>query len=221
MAIEFDKVEFDDSNPEPRCSCVLLLDTSGSMAGASIDALNAGLKVFYEDVRKDELTLLRLELAIVTFGPAKVIQDFSSISQCEIPQLLASGDTPMGQALNMALDHIDDRKIIYKKNGIPYYRPWVFLITDGAPTDSEVWERSIQRLQLAESERKVVFFAVGVENANMQTLQRMSSVSQPLKLNGLNFSDMFVWLSASLSGMSRSRVGESVPLQSPLGWGSV
>jgi uncharacterized protein YegL len=221
MAIEFDKVEFDDSNPEPRCSCVLLLDTSGSMAGASIDALNAGLKVFYEDVQKDELTLLRLELAIVTFGPVKVIQDFSSISQCEIPQLSASGDTPMGQALNMALDHIDDRKSIYKKNGIPYYRPWVFLITDGAPTDSEVWEKSIQRLQFAESQKKVIFFAVGVENADMQTLQKMSLRSQALKLKRINFSELFLWLSASLVNVSTSRVGDKVSLPSRESWEEV
>jgi hypothetical protein len=33
-------------NADPRCACVLLLDTSGSMDGAPIKALNEGLKAF-------------------------------------------------------------------------------------------------------------------------------------------------------------------------------
>lgn len=51
VTIDFDRVEFDDSNPEPRCPCVLLLDTSGSMNGSPISELNKGLQVF-----KDELS---------------------------------------------------------------------------------------------------------------------------------------------------------------------
>jgi uncharacterized protein YegL len=226
MAIKYDKVKIDSDSPEPRCSCVLLLDTSGSMQGRSIEALNAGLKSFYEAIRTDELTVLRLELAIITFGPVHLLQDFSAIGEDEIPQLQASGDTPMGEALNLALDRIDVRKEVYKENAIPYFRPWVFLITDGAPTDIETWERSIQRLQFAENAKKVNFFAVGVENANMQALQRMSSICKPLKLEELKFREMFLWLSNSLSGVSRSQLGDEVDLRDPLvgsgnpgGWG--
>jgi uncharacterized protein with von Willebrand factor type A (vWA) domain len=46
----FDQVPFDASefvdNPEPRCPCLLLLDTSASMAGRRINELNAGLETF-------------------------------------------------------------------------------------------------------------------------------------------------------------------------------
>jgi hypothetical protein len=69
-------VEFAE-NPAPRCPCVLLLDTSGSMQGSPIDALNQGLLTFKDDLIKDPLASRRVEVAVVTFDSAvKVIQDF-------------------------------------------------------------------------------------------------------------------------------------------------
>ncbi len=57
MAIDFGKVEFDD-NPEPRCPCVLLLDTSYSMSDAPIFELNAGLQAFKEALSDDDLVTI-------------------------------------------------------------------------------------------------------------------------------------------------------------------
>jgi uncharacterized protein with von Willebrand factor type A (vWA) domain len=59
-------VEFAE-NPEPRCPCVLLLDTSSSMRGAPIAALNEGLRAFREDLMQDALALRRVEVALITF----------------------------------------------------------------------------------------------------------------------------------------------------------
>jgi uncharacterized protein YegL len=220
MAIDFDRVEFDDSNPEPRCPCVLLLDTSGSMGGSPINELNAGLQAFKEALMQDELAQLRVEVAIITFGPVNIAQDFITANQFIPPTLYATGDTPMGTAINLALDKIEERKQIYKQNGISYYRPWVFLITDGGPTDGNVWQTAAQRVREAESNKKLAFFAVGVEGAEMSVLGQISS-RQSLKLQGLNFRDMFVWLSSSLTSVSRSKPDEEVPLQSPMGWGAI
>jgi uncharacterized protein YegL len=214
MAIDFDKVQFDTSNPEPRCPCVLLLDVSGSMSGAPIEALNAGLRAFKEGLSSDEIANLRVEVAIVTFGPVKLLQDFVSASQFQPPVLSPEGETPMGAAINLALDNIDERKQIYKQHGISYYRPWVFLITDGGPTDE--WATAAVRVREAESKKKVSFFAIGVAGARMETLRQIST-REPVMLQGLEFKKMFSWLSTSLAGVSRSRPGEDVPLQSPMG----
>ena len=221
MAIDFNKVQFDTTNPEPRCPCVLLLDVSGSMSGAPINELNAGLHAFKEGL-SDEVTRSRVEVAIITFGPVEVKQDFVSASQFEPPLLCANGGTPMGEAINLALDKIDERKQLYKQNGISYYRPWVFLITDGGPTDGDVWQTAARRVRDAESKRKVAFFAVGVAGADMETLKQIS-VREPVQLVGLEFKKMFVWLSSSLGSVSRSRPGDEVPMQSPVpaGWGKV
>src|SRR5437667_8789477 len=128
-----DGVEFAD-NPEPRCPCVLLLDTSGSMKGEAIDALNEGIRAFQVSVVKDPLASRRVEVAVVTFdNEVKVLQDFVTADQFEPPALAAAGQTKMGSAIIKALDMIQDRKATYKSNGVAYYRPWVFMITDGEP----------------------------------------------------------------------------------------
>lgn len=218
MSIDFSRVEFDTSNPEPRCPCVLLLDTSGSMAGEPIRQLNAGLRDFKEELDNDNLASLRVEIAIITFGPVSLTQDFITAGQFVPPTLHTTGDTPMGGAINLALDKITERKNIYKQSGISYYRPWIFLITDGAPTDE--WQSAASRVRDWEDQKKVAFFSVGVAGANTNVLAQMSS-RQPLQLQGLKFREMFQWLSASLSGVARSQPDDEVPLQTPIGWGKV
>lgn len=214
-------VEFAE-NPEPRCPCVLLLDTSGSMGGAPIEALNAGLQTFCEELNKDDLARKRVEVAIVSFdSQVKVIQDFVTADRFEAPILRAQGMTSMGTGIDQALDLIADRKFQYRNNGVTYYRPWVFLITDGEPQgeSDETVRRAIDRIRDDETGKRVAFFAVGVENANMKRLSEIS-VRAPLKLKGLNFRELFVWLSASMQRVSNSKPDEQVPLPPP-GWGEV
>ncbi len=214
-------VEFAE-NPEPRCPCVLLLDTSGSMQGTPIEALNQGLQTFKEELIKNSLASRRVEVAIVTFdSQVNVIQDFVTADQFNPPMLIAQGLTTMGSGIHKALDMIQDRKAQYRSNGVAYYRPWVFMITDGEPQGEfeDVIDQATRRLQADEASKRVAFFTVGVENANMNRLGQIA-VRNPLKLTGLNFVEMFVWLSASMSAVSHSKVDEQVALP-PIGWGSV
>lgn len=132
------------SNPEPRCPCILLLDVSGSMNGRPINELNAGLVTFRDELLADPLALKRVELGIVTFGPVHVEQPFTSAANFFPPILFAQGDTPMGAAITKALDMVEERKREYRANGISYYRPWIFLITDGAPTDE--WQAAANKV---------------------------------------------------------------------------
>ncbi len=207
-------------NPENRCPVLLLLDTSGSMAGNPIAELNRGLVSFKEDVLKDEQASLSVDLSLVTFGgTVKKIQDFVSMEKFEPPVLKTDGYTPIGAAIEYALDVVEERKKAYKASAIQYYRPWIFMITDGAPTDS--WEMAAKKMQQAELENRVLFFAVAVQGADMTKLKQIASPERPpILLNGLDFRSLFLWLSSSMKRVSSGKIGDSIALP-PVGWGSI
>jgi uncharacterized protein YegL len=215
--VPFNNVEFAD-NPEPRCACLLLLDTSGSMQGVKIAQLNAGLKTFAAQLRADAMAAKRVEVAVVTFGPVQVVQNFVTADTFSPAALRASGNTPMGAAIARATRLISQRKKAYRANGIGYYRPWIFMISDGEPTDDVA--AAAKAVREGESRKSFMFYSVAVDNADIGKLAQIA-VRRPLQLKGLSFGKLFVWLSDSLSSVSRSQISDAPELANPTapdGW---
>lgn len=229
MAKLEDRIEI--ANPhQPHCATILLLDTSGSMSeGGKINALTTGLTIFKEDISKDEQASKRVDLSVITFGGnVTVTHDFSSIEEFEPPVLSADGYTPMGEAILKAIELIELRKQQYKNKGIDYFRPWIFMITDGEPTDMKPgdskWNEITRKVHDGENNKKFMFFAVAVEPANTDLLKQIAPPNRPpVKLKEGRFKDLFTWLSKSQSKVSTSKVGEQVALENPVaaGWGEV
>lgn len=206
-------------NPEPRVPCVLLLDVSGSMHGRPINELNEGLVTFKDALAADALASKRVEVAVVTFGGAvQTVTPFTTAAAYQPVGLFAGGDTPMGKAITVGLDMVKARKDEYKRNGISYYRPWIFLITDGGPTDA--WAHAAAAVAEGTEEKSFLFLAVAVQGANLETLEKITP-GGVRQLQGLQFRDLFQWLSASMRAVSQSQPGQAVMLPPANKWAVV
>jgi uncharacterized protein YegL len=197
------------------------------MSGDKIHELNSGLATLRTELLKDEQAAQRVELAVLTFGgKVEVVQDFISPSAFQPPVLAANGDTPMCAGILRGFELVEQRKARYEASDLDSYEPWIFMVTDGEPTDdAELLEKAAGRIRQAEGQprgKRIAFFAVGVEGANMQRLARISK-RPPLKLRGLRFSQLFRWVSQSLTRVSQSRIGDRVSLLNPIadGWAEV
>jgi uncharacterized protein YegL len=221
-----------EDNPDPRIACALLLDTSRSMAGPPIEQLNRGFELFCEEIKKDELAAKRAEIAVITFGGmARVEIPFTEGRDLHPRQLEANGGTPMGAALNLALEQLASQKQAYRDAGLEYYRPWLFVLTDGAPTDTQTFADAAARVRQIEAERGLSAFPIGIGGAaDLLRLRDLSGQRDPLRLDGLSFREFFGWLSASLgaasasnafgssdTGVARAESAEQIALP-PAGW---
>ncbi len=205
-------------NTERRCPVILLQDTSSSMRGC-INQVNAGLQDLKADLSSDYLASQRVEVAVVTFGPVQLVQDFVTVDQWMPPHLSASGSTPMGEALLFAIEQIRIRKSAYREAGIPYYRPWIWLVTDGAPTDD--WRRALEAVQAEVQRGGIEMFTVGTDQADFSVLAQISYPRKPVKLRETKYREMFVWLSQSLKPVSKAEPGAQMNLAAPTNWGEI
>ncbi len=165
----YDEMEFAD-NPEARCSIVLILDVSGSMAGAKIDTVNRALVKFRDIIREDSVTALRADVAVIAFDhEARVVRDFTNGTDFEAPMLEVSGGTNYSNAVNMALDLIEARKQSYRESGIAYYRSLAYFLTDGIPIHDDLDDlaQAATRLVAAEENRSVAFFSFLVSHGDI------------------------------------------------------
>jgi uncharacterized protein YegL len=213
-------------NTSQRLPCVLVLDGSASMAdsNAETDAireLNSGLKVLEQELKNDDTAAQRVQLLVIRLGgddQVEVVTDWTDAMDFSAPSISANGRTPLGKAMHLALDKVEDQKDNYRSHDIPYNRPWIFVITDGAPTDLN-WEDIAADCRQAEDDNKVIIFPIGTMGANFEALKQFSNRS-PVKLDGLKFSELFVWLSRSASSGSQASQDSEVQLPA-VDWGAV
>lgn len=192
---------------EAHLPCVLLVDTSESMKGGSIIELNRALKIFVDVLRRDSQALGRVEVCVISFNSnVEITVPFMPAENFTSPTYSAGGLTCMNEAILTALDSIEARKSDYRVSHIRYYRPWIFLLTDGYATDDESYKsETLNRLQDYRNNKKINFFPMGIgESADYIALKEYAGNGVVLKATEENFSDAFVWLSTSLSIISHS-----------------
>lgn len=197
-------VEFAD-NVNERTPCVLVLDCSGSMRGEPIKQLNAGLEALEKELKEDIDASSRVQILIIkAFGKdeTEISADWTDAMNFNAPVMEAGGLTPLGKAMELALKKIEDQKCLYDSWGVTSKRPWIFLISDGEPTDYG-WEKSAKLCRYAQKNKKVVIHAIGTQGANLDKLSKFSLLP-PKRLTGLKFTEFFLWLSRSVSCISKA-----------------
>lgn len=178
----------------------LLLDTSGSMYGEPLSAVKNGLETLVQTLQQDPYALETAHLSVITFAnTAEQIAPLTEITAFQIPKLSAGGQTRMGAALELLAERVDVEvaKTTTKQKGD--WKPLVFIMSDGAPTDS------LDKGLAAMNERKfgmVVACAAGAD-ANVPVLKLITD--NVVRLDNLDTDSIrafFKWVSASVSAGS-------------------
>ena len=229
-----DLIPFNERNRDPRAACVLLLDTSGSMSTDNrIGLLSRGFATFVEELNDDPLSRKRVEVAVVTFDShATLAVPFREARDLTAQTFTASGSTNLAEGIVLALDQLEARKAEYKAANVKYFRPWLFVLSDGAANGGINQSVAIDRLISTQNIGGVTVFSVGVGNqADLDFLGTLSIDRPAIQLNGLSFGEMFQWLSNSLASVSASQaagasdesistLSDTTQVQlSPVGWG--
>lgn len=205
-----------------RLPAYLLLDTSGSMAGAPIEALRRGVEQFKRETEEDIYCKETLYVGIITFGGEAdfITRGLVPIEQFKIPTLNANGQTPLGQALWLLQESLDKDV----KPGIPGgekgdWKPLVFILTDGMPTDE--WREPRDAISQRQGKKVVNVITVGCgPGINQQNLKDIAiGPTFNMDMDGASFKAFFKWVTQSVIATSRavSKGGSSdkPPLQLP------
>jgi len=205
-----------------KCPVVLLLDTSGSMRGNPIKELNEGVNLLIKELLNDPEAKQRVEIAIITFGgTVQIVQDFKLPEDTNIPELKAGGSTPMGEAIEKGISLLNDRKRKLREQGVNYYRPWLVLITDGYPTDMKLGDNMYRRIKdhlyQQEKNKHLISWFFGTESADFNLLKDLHPkvYGRVYQLREHKFKEIFKWLSASMSAVSRSQPGQKAGVPNP------
>jgi uncharacterized protein YegL len=136
------------------------------------------------------------------------VLDFAGIERQQVPRFTADGYTPMGQAVNMCLDMLEQAKRVYSEMGVDYFQPWLVLMTDGEPTDDVTI--SVQRCQKMVNNRKLTVFPIAIgKDANLSKLGQFSPRLNPLRIEAADLKRFFSWLSKSVNAVSLSNPGDT------------
>jgi len=185
-----------------RLPVYLLLDTSGSMSGEPIEAVQNGLATLRSALNNEPQALETVHLSIITFNDrAQQDTPLTELSQFQIPQLRASGCTALGAALKLVAERAEVEVAKNTPEAKGDWKPMVFLMTDGEPTDD------ISEGLAAFKKRKwgvVVACAAGM-NANESVLKSITETVVRLDTaSSEEFKALFQWISQSVVSSSRS-----------------
>jgi len=189
-----------------RLPVYLLLDTSGSMTGEPIEAVKNGVQVMISSLRQNPQAIETAFISIITFdSTAKQVVPLTDLASFQMVDIKASGTTALGEALKLVSTCIDSEvtKTTAEQKGD--WKPLVFIMTDGIPTDD--WQ-----IGLTEYKKRKVAYTVACAagtGADTNLLKQITENVVSLDTADSNsISKFFTWVSASI-GVSSTRIEDT------------
>lgn len=195
------------------CFC---LDTSYSMQGKKMVALNKAINNLISTNREDPYNSDMLDMAIVTFGgiKPKVVLPFTNVKDVENQEFKAAGGTHMAEGVQMAIKLITEEQTKFKEMGTTFYHPILYIVSDGKPDDSI--DSVASKIKELINNKKLKTFCVAYNNdddseqnkkAALETLEELTN-EEVITGNDIDIDELFLNLSRSMSEVSRSFAGE-------------
>lgn len=197
----------------------ILVDASGSMQGPKIDMVNNSLKEMVAALSNIEGAKGQIEISLLKIsGGVEVIQPLDKVENVVLPELVASGRTPIGESVEKVVEMIEDKAIVPDRA----YTPVIILISDGIPTDitREMYENSpldkeqylkwapLQRLQTSIRAKKCMRMALGIgEDADYELLKAFINKENVPVIKAsevTTIAKFFEWVTISVSQRSVS-----------------
>jgi uncharacterized protein YegL len=180
-----------------RLPVYLLLDTSGSMSGEPIEAVKNGVQVLVSTLRQDPYALETAYLSVITFdSTAKQVVPLTELSMFQIPEIQANGATALGEALSLLASRSAAEVTKNTTDAKGDWKPLVFLMTDGGPTDN--WQQGLANFK-RQKFGMVVACAAG-QGADINVLKQITDIVVQLDTaDSATIKAFFKWVSASVS----------------------
>ena len=187
-----------------RLPIFLLLDVSESMVGESLRQMQTGLDGLITTLRQDPYALETVYLGVIAFaGRARTLSPLVDLASFNAPKLPIGSGTSLGAALDHTMATLDKEVVGGSAGQKGDWRPIVFLVTDGRPTDNV--EPALARWK-AHYEKRATMVAIGVgTSVPLETLGRLTENVFHLKgRTEKDFKTFISWISQSISSQTRS-----------------
>ncbi len=210
----FEKVPT-SSNRSERLPCVFVVDASGSMVGEPIQDLNNGLAKMEAALKANDDAKRRVRVMVIEVSGSRAtkIVDWVDAEDFTAPKFVANGGTPLGDGVRIALDEIKTELQRLKNEGIARKKPWLWIFTDGEPSD-ENWEEVANQCRQAHAATDVLVYPVAVgSGANVNQLGKFAKDNNIYQINATAFEDLFEFISRSaISGSAKAGQTTVTPL---------